>query len=460
MRFLILLFTLCLSCYATPRLVPDYVVAKSRSGQFTVRAAAGSIREREVNAPKMPMAGSWAFALQPPLPKPGAASGFVDLEPALLAIGCERLKEAMLFELGAPDLWKGHIDVMINSALPEGDEPFLVATIRPGGWSYSLEVPKSAKPDRLLRALVHVMLLEMANRNAGPETAEIPLWLVEGMTAHLRAFNLPTFLVQENKTMLGNRIKLDALDVVRTHLRNEQALSFQALSWPDTEQADGRTPEIYKDCAQLLVYELLHFKHGRHEMAAFILQLATHRNWQLTFLGAFRSQFTKLLDVEKWWALTCVSFSGNQVVQKWSPEESRKHLQDLLDVPVEVHLAADRLPTAAAITLQEVVQNWDRASETSALERTISGLQILHWHCAPELDALALHYEKALNDYLQQRDHPKILHTPNALRIPALKKNLCRELDKLDAQREQLSKQQIAAKAAVTNTQKFAAEKR
>jgi hypothetical protein len=453
MKLLSLLFALCLVTTADAQIVPAFTVAKSRSGQFTVRAIANKGVPRSVTPPKMPIAGTWAYALQPSVPKIGRTNEMVELEPALLAIGCERLKDALLKELSAADSWRGNINVMINSSLPEGDEPFLDATLRPGGWTYAMEVPRSAKPDRLLRSLVHVMLLEMANRGSTGETTQVPLWLVEGMTAHLRAFNLQTFLVQEKVTTLGNRVKLDALDSVRQHLRKEPALTFQALSWPEVEKADNRTPAIFCDSSQLLVYQLLHFKNGRTELRNMIAQLPAHQNWQFAFLNAFRAQFQKPLDVEKWWALTCVSFSGNQIVEKWSPDESRARLRDLLEVPAEFRAAADQLPVRSQVTLQEVIRNWQQDAESAALQRTITGLETLRWHSAPEIEKIAAGYETALRNYLNDRERKRFV--AKSSRIASLKKNVCRELDKLDAQRDSSRKQQIASQ----KTQKFAEKK-
>jgi hypothetical protein len=435
---MVLLAAACLIANVDAQLTPAFVVAKSHSGQFTARAIARNSTARPLAAMKIPMAGTWAFALQ--MPNPRANSGtnnYVELDPALLVISCERLKEALLLELAANDAWSGRIDLLINSALPEGEEPFLVASLRREGWYYELQLPKSVKPDRLLRALVHVMLLEMANRADSTESAEIPLWLIEGMTAHLRAFNLPTFLVQPKATIVANRLKLDGLDVVREHLRKEPALTFQALSWPDVEQARGAAG-LYRDSAQLLVYELLHFKHGRVALHNMIMQLPTHENWQFTFLSAFRAQFTKPLDVEKWWALTCVTFVGNNAMQKWTVNETRNELQKLLDVPVDVHLSTNRLAAPAEITLQEVILHWQRTPETAVIERTIAGLQMLRLHCAPEMDGLLVAYQKTIRDYLQERDRPlRTLHGDESSRLTSLKKSVCRQLDKLDAQREQ-----------------------
>lgn len=456
MRLLSLLFAFSLVVTADAQLIPAFTVAKSRSGQFTVRAVASHAKLRPVASPTVPIAGTWAHLLQPGVPKIGRTNDLVDLEPALLAIGCERLKDALLMELNTTDTWHGSVSVMINSALPDGDEPFLVATLRPGGWTYEMEVPKSAKPDRLLRSLVHVILLEMANRNSTGESTEVPLWLVEGMTAHLRAFNLPTFLMQEKVTLIGNRVKLDGLDVVRQHLRKERALTFQALSWPEAEKADGRTPAIFRDSSQLLVYELLHLKNGRAEMRNMIAQLPAHQNWQFAFLNAFRAQFHKPLDVEKWWALTCVDFSGNQITEKWTPDESRRKLQDLLDVPAEVHVAADRMPVKAELTLQEVIRDWKPDAEAAAIRRTITGLETLQWHCAPEITKLAAGYETALRTYLKDLEKKRLI--AKSARIASLKKSVCRELDKLDAQRDSPRKQQIATTAS-QKPQKFADKK-
>ena len=77
MRLLSLLFALCLAVTADAQLVPAFTVAKSRSGQFTVRAVANNGIPRSVTPPKLPMTGSWAFALQPAVPKMGRTNDVV-----------------------------------------------------------------------------------------------------------------------------------------------------------------------------------------------------------------------------------------------------------------------------------------------------------------------------------------------------------------------------------------------
>ena len=83
-------------------------------------------------------------------------------------------------------------------------------------------------------------------------------------------------------------------------------------------------------------------------------------NWQTAFLLAFHSHFARLLDVEKWWGLICVSFSESDLTQPWTEQECWHKLQEALDVPVEVHFAPSRMPAKARVTLQEVIHAMGR----------------------------------------------------------------------------------------------------
>jgi hypothetical protein len=128
----------------------------------------------------------------------------------------------------------------------------------------------------------------------------------------------------------------------------------------------------------------------------------------------------------------------------------------LLDVPAEVHVTADRMPVKAEITLQEVIRDWQPAAEASAIQRTITGLQTLRWHSAPEIEKIAAGYEATLRNYLKDRDKKRLI--AKSSRIASLKSTVCRELDKLDTQRDSARKQQMAT-ATSQKPQKFAEKK-
>src|SRR5205085_515147 len=132
------------------------------------------------------------------------------------------------------------------------------------------------KTSALTHCLVNVLLLEVANRNAGGDTAEIPLWLVDGLTAYIQSYNLPTFLVEPNTEMVGNRVKLAGMDGVRDRLANQTPLTFEELSWPDMAHLAGADREYYRDCGQLFVSELLRLNGGKNSLGTMLYDLPSH----------------------------------------------------------------------------------------------------------------------------------------------------------------------------------------
>src|SRR5207302_5377602 len=116
----------------------------------------------------------------------GAAnSTLIELDPNVLAVTCERIKQALLRELTLADLWRGRVYVQINSALSTNQAPLVFAKPYLDGWQYQVELARSIEKPKLVSGLVQVLLMEIANRNAGLRSAEIPLWLSEGVAQTL-----------------------------------------------------------------------------------------------------------------------------------------------------------------------------------------------------------------------------------------------------------------------------------
>ena len=370
------------------------ITARSYSGQFTAR----EMRSRPLQAPspavaRVPIAGSLAFLVTAPPASATAQSDKIPLEPALLVVSCERLKELFLLELGMKDEWQGKIELIINSSLPEDGGPSLTAVHRPDGWSYELELPKTIQPRILVRAVIQVLLAELVNRRAGSQSAEIPFWLVEGLSGHLQAYNVPTFIIRPNVQSAGyNKLGIEGLNAVRAGLRGRAPLTFQQLSWPEWSNVTGKDQAVYGSCAQLFYESLLHLNDGQACLRRMLEEMPKHMNWQTAFLLAFHSHFARLLDVEKWWGLNCVSFSESDLTQPWTAQECWHKLQEALDVPVEVHFAPSRMPAKALVTLQEAILEWDTSDALPALQRAVRELQGLQWftfRCDLTLDAPA-----------------------------------------------------------------------
>ena len=368
------------------------ITARSYSGQFTVR----EMRSRPLYAPsptaaRVPIAGSLAFLVTAPPVSPTEKPDEIPLEPALLAVSCERMKELFLLELGMKDEWQGRIELNIIASLPADRGPSLTAVHRPDGWSYELELPKTIQPRILVRAVMQTLLAELVNRRAGSQSAEIPFWLVEGLSAHLQAYNVPTFIIRPNVQSAGyNKLGIQGLNAVRAGLRGHAPLTFQELSWPEWSNVTGKDQVAYDSCAQLFFESLLNLNDGQSCLRRMLEEMPRHMNWQTAFLVAFHSHFARLLDVEKWWGLNCVSFSESDLAQPWTEQECWHKLQEALDVPVEVHLAPSRMPAQARVTLQEVILQWDAADALPALQRAVRELEGLQWftfRCDLTLDA-------------------------------------------------------------------------
>src|SRR5205823_11847081 len=137
-----------------------------------------------------------------PLPAPPMASratssvSYVRLDPTLLAVSCERIKSAVLAELAMNDAWRGKIRISLHP-VRDDSEPIVVTSVHyRDGWNYEMDIPEQVDGARLVKSVVEVVLLEIANRSARSLAAELPLWLTEGLAAHLQATALPGFTLE------------------------------------------------------------------------------------------------------------------------------------------------------------------------------------------------------------------------------------------------------------------------
>jgi hypothetical protein len=371
------------------------------------------------------------------------------LDPSLLVMSCEKIKESLLSALGRRDQWEGGITILINPGAPVDQGPVLEGVYGQMGWNYRLTLPSPIEPDLLLRAIVKALLTETANRHAGAHSAEVPLWLVAGLSAHLQADNFPSLLFQPQSHLNTNQVKMPAMETVRDLLRRQTPISFQELCWPGPESvADGNCGR-YSVCAQVFVEKLLLLPRGNRCLDEMIDKLPEHLNWQPSFLEAFSPYFSNLLDVEKWWGLVCVNFTTMDSAAHFSPPDSWRKLQDALDVPVEVHFSPDRLPAQAEITLQEAITAWEPAQALAAWERASDKLMMLRPRISPDLEPLLDRYLDVLQSYLAAtRPGPRAIPargipTP----LPVLRNAACKKLTALDAQRDSMRSRYVSKPA-------------
>ena len=172
---------------------------------------------------------------------PAVESNFAHIDAALLAVSCEHIKAALLRELQAPDRWRGNISFFLHHARGP-DEPVVIApTVNGREWTYYVSLPDTLDRGRLVSAVVGVVLLEIANREATEHTAEIPAWLTQGLTRQLMAMDTFGLVMDqprksENGIMVArfffDGVKDDPLKQTHDVLQSRAPLTLSQLSWP------------------------------------------------------------------------------------------------------------------------------------------------------------------------------------------------------------------------------------
>lgn len=423
-----LLFALFFSPSARAQFEPPGVISvHSISGQFVVTGA------RQV---------SW-FAN---LPTVATNADLVRLEPALLAISAERLKDSLWRKLGisADAPWRGQIFFDLHPAQSLDENPVVISTPSINGWSYRIEMPDVLSRARFVRALTGVVLLELANRNATTLSADLPAWLVDGFSQQLLAADSPEDVLSlPNKIVDGvavtrtevNERGFDPLGGVRHVLLDHPALTFEELSWPADAQVSGADGGAYRASAQLFVSELLGLKNGAAELRTMLDILPQFYNWQTAFQRAFRENFPRPIDVEKWWALQTVSFAARDPGPQWTPVVSRDNLNEILSVPVDTRAASNNLPAHVEVSLQDVIRNFDSEQQTAILQAKLHDLELAQLRMTPRLAVLTYDYRRAIADYLGSHDGiaPAATRWVRHLRVAPQRASAADTLKKLDA---------------------------
>lgn len=415
---------------ALPLLSLEPVTVRSQSEQFIVRG--------------LPLA-------QPPASfAPTSGVTYVRLDPTLLTISCERIKEALLRELGMKDQWRGLVYVFLHPVRRDNESIVVTSTRYSDGWSYRVQTPEQVDKARFIKAMVQVLLLEIANRQSGPHAAELPPWLAEGLAAHLQATAPIDLAVEPNTLIVQNERNRDPFALARVRLRAHPPLTLNELNWPREEQFAGANAEVYRSSAHVFVAGLLSLKGGPEQLRRMLGLLPQHLNWQTAFLRAFQPSFPGLIDVDKWWALSVVHFTGRDLLSLWPREETARKLDEILSTPVQLRLKQNELPLTADVNLQSLITEWDYARQAPVLLQKVNHLQALQWRATPELSGLVDAYRQAIEAYLQKRSRasapPTSPHPPPPSHRLVVNDTIKR-LNELDAQRE-WHRRQMTAKAA------------
>jgi hypothetical protein len=377
---------------ATAALAPDTGLTRSVSGQFIIHD------QRRT--------GASALAAQLV-----TNAHYVALDPTVLGVSCERVKQDVCRALGITESGNDTVQMMLQSASSSDDIVRITRARFPNGWQYRVDLPDAILRTRLVRAIVQVALLDFANRNAPARSADIPLWLIEGLTQQLLASDGVEIIVPPPQQGLDGRVlsstnmnarREDPLNNARVQFREHAVLTFADLSWPEEKTWDDQSSEIYGLSAQLFVHELLTVENGRGRLRDMLTLLPDRYNWQVAFVAAFSPEFPRLLEVEKWWALRTLQFTSPDPIRTLPIEESWRRLEQALRQAAEVRGSTNELPVQTETNLEAVVSSWDHNSQVDALQSRVREIDLLRPRLAPALGPVADGYRQALTAYLEQ----------------------------------------------------------
>jgi hypothetical protein len=386
-----------------------FVIAESRSRQFSIQG--------------LPSSKPFAGALS------GPDVPYVRVDPTTLCVTAENIKGALLAALDTTDNWRSPIAVSLHPVQRDGEE-IVVASLRSAnGWDYRLTVPEMANKRHLVKALVQVLLLEIAQRHSADRGVELPPWLAPGLAAHLEATSIsPLVLEPESRTSSRRKIE-EAVRGTRETLRVSGGLTLDELNWP----SERVNPVAYEASAHLFVRELLR-KAGGAALNDMLRRLAGHYNWQTAFLQAFG--FQSLRDVDKWWTLHLVQFAGRESLSIWSTGEINTQLMDILNTTVHVRHATNQLPVATRLSLDRLIQEWEFPQQEPVLRQKLVQLDALRLRSPTNVVAIVATYRQYLSEYLARREQLGAGRTANAPIVKTLIRKTLQQLGDLDVRRE------------------------
>src|SRR2546423_201174 len=214
-------------------------------------------------------------------------SQFAAFDPTVLAVSCERVKNDLRKQLGLTASSRDKVHIALHTASAPDETISIVRQRFSDSWQYRVDLPDAADRVRYVRAMVEVVLLEFANRSAGTRSAEIPSWLIDGLTQQLLSSEAMEVIVPPPRrsvngvvltSTIRNERRQDPLEYARVQLRAHPMLTFAALSWPGEQAWSAESDEFYRLNSQLFVNELLGLENGALHLRQLLSLLAERYN--------------------------------------------------------------------------------------------------------------------------------------------------------------------------------------
>lgn len=382
-------------------------------------------------------------------PDPALFGNCVQLDPALLAVSCERIKKAFLARLRTPDEWRGRVIIFLHHARSK-DENILVRTENlDGQWIYSVDMPDMMERSRVISSMVELLILEMANRGADHNT-ELPVWLVKGLAREIIT-TCSDELVLESPHSLENGLSISRVNRtikpnqklfdLHASLQNMPTLAIEELSWPGKDLTSDPEGDCYQNSAQLFTRELLQLPDGLKAMRLFISLLPNYLNWQLAFFKAYGSDFSGNRELDKWWDLCVVRFTTREVSQTWPVEVSYSKLNAIIHPGVEIRTSPSQLPMRSSVTLQSIIDGWDVPSQLPVLRQKARELMVLQVGVSRSVAPVVEAYRLTLEGYIAKKQNLANVpmgKQPANRHVDEVARETIEKLNRLDLERNQM----------------------
>ncbi len=416
--------------------MPGMVSARSRSGQFVVYGPP-------------PQTGPATRASD------SSGTNLIRLEPPLVAISCERIKHAMLLELGAPDRWQGRFYIVLHPGAPP-DQTIQVTSSRfANGWLYRVDMPAQLEPDRFVRAVVRMLLVEWINRCNPGELVEAPAWLSEGLAERVLE-NSPLDLLVPPPTYRGRAMSVSTVvrqgwltnHLVKAHqlLRKHEPLALSELVAPTQTGLVGEAALVFRYSAQVLVDELFQLPNGRAAICSFLDALAFAPDAELALLHALAPHFRSYGEMERWWTLKSYHFTSRDFrTQAWPAEEVLAQLDAILQVHLLTRSDTNNPPTRTSAPIQSSLQdNWDQPWLRNTLRFKATQLQALQLRAPQELAPIIFEYRKLFANLADRLSRARATPADRSSAAKFIQQAISK-LNALDARRAALAKKLLTA---------------
>ncbi len=377
-----------------------------------------------------------------------SSGDLIYVDPRLLVVTCDRVRQSVSRAMGWDGGWRGTIFVDIRPVRFDNQPPQLFPFRTSDGWRYRLELPDEIDRRRLIESLVEAILREFADGSAAEVPAELPPWLVPGLAAHLMSGELAELALQPNTFSVRDRGNNDPLKPLRDRVQATGALTIDELNWPEFDEPDSPRAGAYRFSAHLFVRELLRLRGGPDALSAALAMLPQHLNWQTAFLRGFQPHFQRMVDVEKWWALSINQLKTRETSVHWTAAQGQRKLEEILLTPMQAPRSDGTVSAAKLVALQTVINDWSFDQQLPLLQTKVNQLQLARVRLTPELTALADGYRAVITQYLQTRTNPRRLFRER--RIRAAVELAIEECTALDQQRAKAVERFLAATTAET----------